>query len=285
MLTNATSTTTTSVQFAISPVQIDDYPSGGSHDAIDPNTWYLLKVQVTDPRSLAHITRVELRFHRSNTPWSGSSDEQKAIGAAWSNSGWDYLYPASGWHATNGQYLDSQGSLAPGNLTLTSGAWVFKFKWPATSHYTTGGGWTLETRAVDDSAGVVSSSRTFDANLYLSYSVTPLLTIRPGEAGSIVLNYTANAIVKIQVAATNPTDNATGSSFPASYITVSDSQDQTGGSRTIHLANSFADWEGNLPPAQNGTLTIWWSVTMPDDTPPGQYSFTYTVNLQFQQYP
>jgi hypothetical protein len=98
------------------------------------------------------------------------------------------------------------------------------------------------------------------------------------------LKYTANAIVKIQVAATNPTDNATGSSFPASYITISDSN-QTGGSRTMHLGNSLADWEGNLPPAQNGTLTIWWSVTMPDDAPPGQYSFTYIITLQFQQHP
>jgi hypothetical protein len=285
MLTNTTTTTNTNVQFAIDPTQIDDYPSGATHDVINPNTWYSLKVQVTDPRSLAHITRIELRFHRSNTPWSGSSDEQTSIGAAWVNNSWDYLYPGTGWHATNGQYLDNQGSLGPGNLTLTSGTWVFKFKWPATSHYTTGGGWTLEARALDDSAGVVSSTRTFDANLYLSYSVTPLLTIRPGEAGSIVLTYTANAIVKIQVAATDPTDNATGSSFPASYITVSDTQNQTVSSRTMHLGNSLADWQGNLPPAQNGTLIMWWSVTMPDAAPLGQYSFTYTVDLQFQQYP
>jgi hypothetical protein len=171
----------------------------------------------------------------------------------------------------------------PNDVNKITGAWVFRCRLPATSYYTTGNGWRMEARVSDDLLGTATSTTSFDVNLYIKYSVSPISTISPGHPAEFILSYTSNAIIKIQVSATDPTSNSTGTSFPASYVTLSDSMDG-GGAHTMHLSNQLTDWYLNLPAAQNAVVGMWWMVTIPDGSPNSVYQFAYAVNVTFQAY-
>jgi hypothetical protein len=269
----------------VESIQIDDYPSSGRDNAVvDPNKWYQVFVKVSDTNTIAHVNRVELRMYKTNLGWTGASDGQRELGAAWTSDGvWQYLYPGSGWSTTANQYLDSQGSFAPGDRSATVGLWVFKFKWPVLSHYTTNGGWRIEVQVEDDELGFASLSRSFDVNLYITFSMEQPSSLTSGEFSRSVLTYTANAIVKVQVAASDPKD-AFGHSFSSDHVMVNDVESQTGGHRRMLLNNNLRDWYLDLPVAENGVLVIWWFATVPNGVPIENYSFTYTLNVTFQAF-
>lgn len=241
--------------------------------------WYAIKVSITSPTTLAHITRVEIRMHKSNVGWVESSDEQRLLGVAWrSNEGWEYLFPL-GWGVAGNQPLDAGGSIAPADFGAVTGTWVFKFKWPVTSEYTAGGGWRMAVVIADDASMAATRSLTFDVNPYSTFNIRQE---QSGNTVHVILTYTSNAISKIQLSATDPTDGE-GHSFPASNIIVNDNSNNSNGPHQMALSTTMTDWYVGLPIAQNATIEFWLFINTPEDLPPVSYTFVYLVNLASQE--
>jgi hypothetical protein len=279
---------------SVTSIQIDTSPSSAANrTAVDVYTWYLVKIAVSDPDTLADIQSVTVRLYKAGVAWSDSMDEERRQGAMWTYGGsWMYLF-AAGWDVTDNNYLAAAGSVAPSPLTETAGTWTFQFRWRSLSHYTTGGGWRIEARVVDKSSNLAWRTNVIDVNLLLSIVIPTSIswTATAGQANvtaagmPFVIQYASNAIVKIQVKATNPT-NSFGDTFSASNILIDDDANPATDTHTQKLTSAFVDWYPGLGVNYIGGTTInaYWFVTVPAGQPTGTYTFTYSVQFVFQDY-
>jgi hypothetical protein len=279
----------TSVAPTITSIQID--PGDGSNaSAINVDTYYLFKVTVSTPNgTLNNLQKMELRLYQGSTSWTLTLDTERRQGFAWSYTGaWTQLGP-SGWTTPDGVYFDSTNSSTP-NLSGNSGTFTFRLKVMKVTHYTTGLGWYVQASALDKANHEAMKSNKFDTNLYLHLTVPTSITWT-ATAGStnveasgmpFAISYQSNAIVKLQLNATDPTSQYSDT-FGASNLRISDTTNPNG-PHSQTLSNSLADWETGLGVTDRGALDAYWFVSVPNGQPTGTYTFTYNMSVAFQDY-
>jgi hypothetical protein len=140
---------------------------------------------------------------------------------------------------------------------------------------------------------VAWQTNVIDVNLLISIVIPTSIswTASAGQANvtaagmPFVIQYASNAIVKIQVKATNPT-NSFGDTFSASNILIDDDADPATDTQTQKLTNAFVDWYPGLGVNYIGGTTInaYWFVTVPAGQPTGTYTFTYSVEMAFSSF-
>jgi hypothetical protein len=280
--------TTTAVPRVVS-IQIDNYPGvGANNTAVDVDTWYLVKVSVNDTDQLTNLQRLEVRLYQTSTGWTPFMDPERRQGVAWDYNGTRQSLGASGWR-TPDAYFDLTGSSIP-SLNSTGGVFVFKVKLHLLSHYTQDGGWSVMVFLTDKSNAVGYENMAFDVNLHVSLTITTSMrwSAQAGqsyvEAASMpfVAQYTANAVVKLQVNATDPTSQY-GDSFAVGNLLVSGQADHAG-PHTRALTGSLADWYPGLGVADGASVNAYWFVSVPTGQPTGTYTFNYDMNIAFDQY-
>ena len=271
--------------------------SGGSGNltAIDVYTWYDVKVVVSEPDQLTDIQRLEVRVYKVGVTWTEVRDDERRQGFAWSYTTptWQYL-TLGGWDATDNLYLDSAGCSAP-SLSATSGTWTFKLMLRSLSHYTTNQGWCIEAHVKDKSSNEAWRTNKFDVNLLISIDVPSAVswTASAGQANvsasgmPFAIQYASNAIVKIQVKATDPTSSF-GDHFSASNLLIDDDNNPNSDAHCMKLSNTYQDWETTLGVNYIGgpgqPINAYWFATVPAGQPTGTYTFTYEVNIAFEAF-
>jgi len=271
-------------------IRIDNSPATGANNTnVDVDTWYLIKANISDTDKMNDIQRVEVRLYKTTAGWSETLDKEKRWGLAWKapEATWEYLN-ATGWGTVDAAYFDTAGSSSGVSGNPASGIWTFKFKFDVVSHYTTGGGWTIQVRATDKSTNAAWRDHTFDVDLYvqitvpstLSWSATAGQNNVTATGMPFAMTYKANAIVKFKVDATDPT--STFDNFAANNLLIDDDDNANTDTRCQKLSNSPTDWWTGLVVTSTGAQNAYWFVTVPVDQPTGIYTFTYTVEIAFE---
>ena len=96
-----------------------------------------------------------------------------------------------------------------------------------------------------------------------------------------VVTYTGNAILLFQVWGSGDPTNEFGDSFQLSNIYIG----QTGTSSNNDgkaLTTSPQDLYSSLGVASNQNENMYWFVTTPNPFPPGTYTFSYVINVDYQ---
>jgi hypothetical protein len=273
----------------ITSIQID--PGDGSNaSAINVDTYYLIKVTVTaSSGTLASVQRLELRLYQNSTTWPGNLDLERRQGFAWVYNGTWYQIGSSGWVSPDGVYFNVTGSSHP-DISGTQGAFIFKVKVPKVSHYTTANGWNVQAWVEDKANQQNAKTNMFAVNLYVHLTV-PTSIVWGASAGSVdveasgmpfAITYEANAVVKLQLNATNPSSQY-GDSFASSDLRISDTTSPHG-AHSQALSTSMADWKTGLAVTDNGTMDAYWFVSVPAGQPTGTYTFTYNTSVAFDGY-
>jgi hypothetical protein len=275
---------------SILSIQID--PGDGSNaSSINVDTYYSVKVTVSDNNTLADLQRLELRLYQNSTTWGSSPtlDQERRQGAAWTYTlAWQQL-GSGGWTSPDGVYFDSAHSQYP-TLTATSGTFIFKLKVWSVSHYTAANGWNVQAWAETKSDVQKTRTNNLSVNLYVSLTV-PTSIAWTASAGSsnaqadnmpFIVQYTSNAVAKLRLNATDPTSQY-GDAFASSNLRISDTTNPNG-PHSQQLSNTLADWRTGLDVADGASLNAYWFVSVPAGQPTGTYQFTYNVSMVFQDY-
>jgi hypothetical protein len=273
----------------VTSIQID--PGDGSNaSAVNVDTYYLIKVTVTAPSgTLASVQRLELRLYQNSTTWPGNLDPERRQGFAWEYNGTWYQVGSSGWTTPDGVYFNATGSSHP-DLSGTQGVFTFKVKVPKVSHYTTADGWYAQAWVEDKGGNQNTRTNLFAVNLYVHLTV-PTTIAWTASAGSsnveasgmpFAIAYQSNAVVKLQLNATDPTTQY-GDSFAATHLRISGTTNPNG-PHSQTLSNALADWETGLGVTDTGSVDAYWFVSVPAGQPTGTYRFTYNMNVVFDSY-
>jgi len=135
-----------------------------------------------------------------------------------------------------------------------------------------------------------SKVNSFDVNLYISLQIPNTVSWSASAGMSNVkandmpfsVQYSSNAVVKMQISATNPTSQY-GDSFAASNLRISGTNN-TKGPDAQNLSGSLANWKTTLGVSDEGRVDAYWFVSVPSGQPTGTYTFTYTMNMVFQDF-
>jgi hypothetical protein len=272
----------------ITSIQID--PGDGSNaSAINVDTYYLVKVAISDPSQLTSLQRLELRLYQNGTTWPGNMDPERRQGFAWEYNGTWYQVGGSGWTSPDGVYFNATGS-SHTNLSNTQGTFTFKVKAPKVSHYTAANGWYVQAWVEDKSSNQNMRTNLFAVNLYVHLTVPTTITWSATAGSSDVeasgmpfaIAYQSNAVVKLQLNATDPASQY-GDTFAATNLRISDTTNPNG-PHSQALSASLTDWKTGLEVTDTGGMDAYWFVSVPSGQPTGTYTFTYTMSIAFQDY-
>jgi hypothetical protein len=273
----------------VTSIQID--PGDGSNaSAINVDTYYLIKVTITATNgTLSNVQRLELRLYQNSTTWPGNLDLERRQGFAWEYNGTWYQIGSSGWTTPDGVYFDSNGSSYP-NLSGTQGTFTFRVQVPKVSHYTQNGGWYVQAWVIDKGNNQAWRTNLMDMNLYVHLTVPTVINWSASAGSSNVeasgmpfaISYQSNAIVKLQLNATDPVSQY-GDTFSVSNLRISETTNPHG-SHSQSLSGSLTDWETGLEVTDSGAMNAYWFVSVPSGQPTGTYTFTYNMNVAFDQY-
>jgi hypothetical protein len=273
----------------ITSIQID--PGDGSNaSAVNVDTYYMIKVNVTAySGTLANVQRLELRLFQNSTTWPGNLDPERRQAFAWEYNGTWYQLGSGGWTSPDGTYFNTTGS-SPPNLSGTQGTFTFLVKVPKVSHYTTADGWYAQAWVEDKSDSQNDRTNLFAVNLYVHLAVPTTISWSASAGSSNVeasgmpfaIQYQSNAVVKLQLNATDPASQYSDT-FAASNLRIS-STSNPNGPNSQNLSNGLADWKAGLGVTDTGALDAYWFVSVPSGQPTGTYAFTYNMNVAFDQY-
>ncbi len=137
------------------------------------------------------------------------------------------------------------------------------------------------------------ASRTgiLDQNLYISIVIPSIVdfgTLSAGQSnssasGPYAATYTGNAVLLFGISGSGDPTNGYGDSFPLSNVYVGQTNLAVNNDG-IKLTTSSQNFMTNLVVALNQNENMYWYATTPDPFPPGAYTFTYAINIDFQSY-
>jgi hypothetical protein len=232
---------------------------------------------------------LELRLYQNGTAWPGNLDLERRQGFAWEYNGTWYQVGGSGWTSPDGVYFNATGSSHP-SLSGAQGTFTFKVKVPKVSHYTAAGGWYVQAWVEDKGSNQNTRTNLFAVNLYVHLTV-PTTIVWSASAGAsdveasgmpFAIAYQSNAVVKLQLNATDPISQYSDS-FGSSNLRISGTSDPNGPNSQT-LSNAIADWKTGLVVTDSGSMNAYWFTSVPNGQPTGTYTFTYNMNIAFDHY-
>lgn len=148
------------------------------------------------------------------------------------------------------------------------------------------GTWTMRFRLRDINMIYYDINATFIVNNYMEFSISESsfsfgnvvagcvnIPISSPTSGYISLSIVSNALMKLQVKGTNPTDGT--NTFAVSSIKIFDA-DNVAGAHT--LTTTLADLNSATYIGSTGASVYLW-ISIPAGTPIGTYTFTLTISL------
>jgi hypothetical protein len=266
-------------------IAIDTYPTtpvNATHIVVD--TQYMIVLNATDPDLLTDVRKIEVQLYTDS--YNATGDIKHHYSFLWTyDGGFANVSPS-------GSYFDVGHSTQP-TLTNAWGFFKFVFKLAKLAIYTNAGSlhWTVKAYINDKSNNVGWRSNTFDVDLYQSLTIDSSVTWTGLAAGTTwnlasapnpgTWTYTSNAIAKIQIYATTPT-NAFGNTFPVGNIQVA--LDSGHSTNLQAFTDTAADWLTNLSNDAAQDKTVYWFVDIPAGQPTGTYTFTYHAEIAFYGY-
>jgi len=278
----------------------------GSPPAVNVNTEYWWSTVVTDSGSLTDVDNVVIYVFKTGVTKT-NFDQQRAYAFRWvrknwsGNAGMACSDPQGCWHELTGNNVWTQSSYTylvtldgahttagPGT---TTGTWTFAAELSKLAQYTsTNMDWNYEVDIQNRALSSASRTGVLDVNLYVSITIPTSVNFGTLSAGlnnqTAVSNpytaqYTGNAILLFQVWGSGDPTNEFGDSFPLANMYVG----QTG-TPSNHdekaLTTSPQNLYSSLGVASNQDENMYWFVTTPNPFPPGTYTFTYTINVDYQ---
>jgi hypothetical protein len=270
----------------VASIAIDTYPTtevNATHIPVD--TQYMIVLNAADSNLLTNEAKIEVQLYTDH--YNDTGDIRHHYSFVWTcGGGFANVGPS-------GQYFDSGDSHAP-TLTNTWGLFNFTFKLDKLAIYTNAGSlhWTVEAHIYSKSGSAGWRSNTFDVDLYQSLTIDSSVTWTGLSAGTSwnsasspnpgSWTYTSNAIAKISIYATTPT-NGFGDTIPVGDIHVAQSSDHLTNPKDFTVSPGV-DWLTNLPNNANQNEAVYWFVDVPAGQPTGTYTFTYYAAIDFYQY-
>jgi hypothetical protein len=258
-----------------------------THIVVD--TQYTIMLNATDPDTLNDIRKIDLQLYTDS--FNDTGDIKHHYNFAWTYNGTPHHFANV---SPSGSYLDETSSTEP-TLTLTKGVFQFVFKLNKLAIHTKAGDsplhWTVMAYIYDNNNNYNWLSNTFDVDLYQSLTIDSSVTwtgLAAGTTWNLASNpnpgtwtYTSNAIAKIQMYATTPT-NAYGNTFPVGNIQVA--QDSGHTTNLQAFTGTAADWLIGLPNNADQGESVYWFVDIPAGQPTGTYTFSYYASIAFDDY-
>jgi hypothetical protein len=270
----------------ITSIAIDNYTTtGGNFTHISVDTSYTIIVNVADADLLTDERKIEVQLYTDSYNATGDIKHH-----------YSFLWTCDGGFANVGPdgYFDADHSSRPSDLGVTSGLFNFVFKLNKLAIYTHAGSpgsqkWTVEAHVWDKSGNQGYRSNTFDVDLYQGLNIDSSVTWTGLHAHSYsnrastpnpgTWSYTSNAISKINITATTPT-NAFGDTLPVRSVWVATSDT---GENAQNFTNTSTAWL-TVNDEAHEAQTVYWFVDIPGGQATGAYTFTYYVTIQFSYY-
>ena len=279
----------------------------GNPPAVNVNTEYWFSTSITDNGGLPDMDNVAIYLFKASNAAKANFDQQRSYGFRWIRQYWsgESMYPCSdaqgcwqeltgnnAWSSTGGPYvyLNPGDSSHTGIGTVKAGVWTFALQFSKVAQYTSSNmDWNFEVDLRNNAGSTISSSGAFDVNLYVSISMPSSInfgTLTSGQnnvplpSNPYAITYTGNA--QLQLQAWSPSayiTNEFGYSISVSnlYIGKNPTPDSTG----FDLSTSPQTFT-SMPVAFNQNQNMYWYVSTPDPFPPGTYTFTYIISVDYQ---
>jgi hypothetical protein len=275
----------------ITSIAIDNYTTtGGNFTHISSvDTSYTIVLNVADADLLTDERKIEVQLYTDT--YNATTGDIKRH--------YSFLWTCDGGFANVGPdgYFDAGHSSRPSDLAVTSGVFNFVFKLNKLAIYTNWRGgtgdlnsphWTVEAHVWDKSGNQGYRSNTFDVDLYQGLSINTSVTwtglhahsySNPATLNPGTWTYASNAISKINITATTPT-NAFSDTLPVRSVWVATSDT---GENAQNFTNTSTAWLTVNDEAQE-SQSVYWFVDIPAGQATGAYTFTYYVTIQFSYY-
>jgi hypothetical protein len=272
----------------VANLYIADYPTPGAnvtHIAVD--TKYTIMLNATDPDLLTDIRKIDVQLYTNSFNDTGNIKHHYSF--KWTYDGVPHFANVG----PSGSYFDIANSTEP-TLANSKGVFQLVFKLDKLAIYTKVGEsslhWTVKAYIYDNANNVSWLDNTFDVDLYQSLTIDSSVTWSSlvqgstwnlGSPGPGTWTYTSNAIAKIQIHATTPT-NGYGNTIPVGNVQVALNSGHT--TNLQAFTGTAADWLTGLSNDAAQEKTVYWFVDIPAGQPTGTYTFTYYATIAFDSY-